>query len=149
VATCPGQVAVAGNGTRCSAFCPCTPSVHPPLPHLRRSSWGPLVLVGTHRTLGVHMFLALAPVGVGSGLVFTELFYRGATHLIRLGSDDVTRPPPEDVTLLKVVDEADGLYGYSRAVGLPEAEWGAVTPASPGTVRPAPRLARPPCVAAP
>ncbi len=35
------------------------------------SSWGPMVITGKYK--GVDMFLALAPVGVGSGLVYTEL----------------------------------------------------------------------------
>ena len=66
-------------------------------------------------------------------------FYQGATHLIRLGSDDVTKPPPGDTELLKIVDEADGLcvtcahWEYSVGVGHPQSPSHLPPPAAPRT----------------
>ena len=57
------------------------------------SSWGTFVIIGNYQ--GKELFLALAPIGTGSGLVFTELYDQGANSIIRFGSDDLPSPKPE------------------------------------------------------
>ena len=93
------------------------------------SSWGPKVVVGTY--CGDPIFLALAPVGSGAGLVFTELYSAGAEWIIRYGSEDKADPIPSEYRLVKVVDEADNLYGFSLASGVPYSECGHSLFASP------------------
>lgn len=92
------------------------------------SSWGPFVIIGRYQEQDI--FLALAPVGAGSGLAFTELYYQGANAIIRYGSDDVPNPSPEEAELFKIIDEADNLYGYSRAIGISMSDCGGIIPAS-------------------
>lgn len=92
-------------------------------------SWGPVVYVGDYE--GQQIFIASAPVGTGSGLVFTELFVQGAKYVLRYGSDDVKAPPESDAYLVKIVDEADNLYGFCLQSGVDPKEWGQVVPASP------------------
>ena len=92
------------------------------------SSWGPFVIMGRYQNK--EIFLALAPVGAGSGLAFTELYHQGATAIIRYGSDDVPSPSPEEAQLFKIIDEADNLYGYSKAIGISASNCGGSIPAS-------------------
>jgi len=81
-------------------------------------SWGAKVWTGTYRHAGGDrrqrqpLFVALAPVGSGSGLVFTELFAAGAHFLVRYGSDDVQNPAPDEYRhCVKIIDETDHLHG--------------------------------------
>jgi uridine phosphorylase len=97
-----------------------------------QSSWGTMVIIGNYQ--GKEIFLALAPVGSGSGLVFTELYAQGASAIIRFGSDDVPNPSPTEAKLFKIIDEADNLYGYSKAIGVDSSQWGKSIPASPTLV---------------
>jgi uridine phosphorylase len=92
------------------------------------SSWGIIVVFGEYK--GIELFLALAPVGSGSGVVYTELYYRGAECIVRIGSDDVLQPEQRETRLLKIVNRADGLYGYAKAIGFTDAEMGAEIQAS-------------------
>ena len=64
------------------------------------------------------MFIASAPVGSGSGLMFKELYAAGAQYIIRYGSDDVKNPAPNEKNIIKIIDETDHLYGFSLASGL-------------------------------
>jgi len=57
-------------------------------------SWGAQVWIGNYQDAEERLFVALAPVGSGSGLVFTELYSAGAEFLVRYGSDDVKNPEP-------------------------------------------------------
>lgn len=80
----------------------------------------------------MKLFVALAPVGSGSGLVFTELFSAGAKFLVRYGSDDVKNPEPyEFQNCVKIIDETDNLHGYCQASGVDPSEWGKSVFASP------------------
>lgn len=92
------------------------------------SSWGPFIIIGKYEKQDI--FLALAPVGTGSGLVFTELYYRGANAIIRFGSDDIPNPTSEEEQLFKIIDEADNLFGYSQAIGVEPNKIGKSIPAS-------------------
>jgi uridine phosphorylase len=92
------------------------------------SSWGSFVVVGEYN--GRKMFVGCAPVGAGSGLVFTELCVQGAKYIVRYGSDDVKSPPKSDNFLVKIVDEADGLYGFNHQSGVDPQEWGKSVAAS-------------------
>lgn len=92
------------------------------------SSWGPFVIIGQYQKQ--DLFLALAPVGTGCGLVFTELYYRGANAIIRFGSDDIPNPSSEEAQLFKIIDEADNLFGYSKAIGVEPEKIGKSIPAS-------------------
>jgi uridine phosphorylase len=87
-----------------------------------KCSWGPFVVIGEYKNEKV--FVACASVGTGSGLVFTELFVAGAKYIIRYGSDDVKMPPESDAYLVKIVDEADNLYGFNLQSGVAPEEWG-------------------------
>ncbi len=40
-----------------------------------KSSWGTFVIIGESESIGSEIFIALAPIGSGAGLVFTELYY--------------------------------------------------------------------------
>lgn len=80
-------------------------------------SWGTKVYIGEYQ--GQPMFIAAAPVGSGSGLVFSELYAAGASYIIRYGSDDIKSPSKEEAKLIKIVDEADNLYGFELASGIP------------------------------
>jgi uridine phosphorylase len=84
--------------------------------------WGPKIYIGDFK--GQTVFIASAPVGSGSGLMFTELYSAGAEYIVRYGSDDVKSPSDSEQDLIKVVDETDNLYGFNLASGVPEAEWG-------------------------
>ncbi|MCE5293937.1 MAG: hypothetical protein LLF94_04930 [Chlamydiales bacterium] len=84
---------------------------------------------------GQKIFIASAHVGTGSGLVFTELFVQGAKYVLRYGSDDVKAPPESDAYLVKIVDEADNLYGFNLQSGVDPAEWGQVVPASTNMIQ--------------
>lgn len=95
---------------------------------MHRCAWGPFVVIGTYN--GERVFVACAPVGTGSGLVFTELFVNGAKYIVRYGSDDVKKPPESDAYLVKIIDEADNLYGYNIQSGVAQEEWGKAVPAS-------------------
>jgi uridine phosphorylase len=92
------------------------------------SSWGPFVIIGKYQQK--EIFLALAPVGTGCGLIFTELYYRGANAIIRFGSDDIPNPSSEESQLFKIIDEADNLFGYSKAMGIEPEKIGKPIPAS-------------------
>eukprot|EP00980_Cylindrotheca_fusiformis_P022200 scaffold9079_cov120-Cylindrotheca_fusiformis.AAC.15 len=95
-------------------------------------SWGAQVWIGNYRDSKEKVFVALAPVGSGSGLVFTELFSAGAKFLVRYGSDDVKNPEPyEYKNCVKIIDETDNLYGYCQASGVDPSEWGKSVFASP------------------
>jgi len=78
--------------------------------------WGPKIYIGFYKNSKV--FMASAPVGSGSGLMFTELYAAGAHYIVRYGSDDVKSPPQEDKNLIKIIDETDNLFGYELASGL-------------------------------
>mmetsp|Transcript_25832 Transcript_25832/g.29546 ORF Transcript_25832/g.29546 Transcript_25832/m.29546 type:complete len:280 (+) Transcript_25832:47-886(+) len=97
-------------------------------------SWGSRVWIGTYKQDEVKqlLFVALAPVGSGSGLVFTELYSAGCKFLVRYGSDDVKNPEPyEYQNCVKIIDETDNLHGYCQASGVPEKEWGKSVMCSP------------------
>lgn len=101
-------------------------------------SWGAQVWIGNYKFAKdedrklAKVFVALAPVGSGSGLVFTELFSAGAKFLVRYGSDDVKNPEPyEYQNCVKIIDETDNLYGYCQASGVDPSEWGQSVFASP------------------
>lgn len=94
------------------------------------SSWGTFVIVGKSKLIESEIFIALAPIGSGSGLVFTELYYQGANFIVRYGSDDVPKPTEAEKKLIKIIDEADNLYGYSKAIGVAPSLWGKSIPAS-------------------
>ena len=98
-------------------------------------SWGAQVWVGCYNkedSSQEEIFVALAPVGSGSGLVFTELYSAGAQFLVRYGSDDVKNPQPyEYQNCVKIIDETDNLYGYCQASGVDPSEWGKSVMASP------------------
>lgn len=89
----------------------------------------PFVVTGTYKN--EKIFVACAPVGTGSGLLFTELFIAGAKYIIRYGSDDVKAPPQSDAYLVKIIDEADNLYGFNIQSGVDKSEWGKPIAASP------------------
>lgn len=74
--------------------------------------------------------MGCASVGTGSGLLFTELFVAGAKYIIRYGSDDIKAPPESDAYLVKIIDEADNLYGFNLQSGVGAEEWGKAVPAS-------------------
>lgn len=84
--------------------------------------WGPKIYIGKYK--GQEFFIACAPVGSGSGLVFTELYSAGAEYIVRYGSDDLKNPADYEKDMIKVIDETDNLYGYDIASGVPEEEWG-------------------------
>jgi uridine phosphorylase len=84
--------------------------------------WGPKIYIGDYKDQS--FFIASAPVGSGSGLMFTELYSAGAEYIIRYGSDDLKNPSDQEAFLIKVIDETDNLYGYNIASGVPEEEWG-------------------------
>ncbi len=86
------------------------------------ASWGPFVVIGEYK--GEKIFVAKASVGTGSGLLFTELFVNGAEYIIRYGSDDVKLPPESDAFLVKIVDEADNLYGFELQSGIDATDCG-------------------------
>ncbi|MDJ0634728.1 MAG: hypothetical protein QNJ34_16180 [Xenococcaceae cyanobacterium MO_188.B29] len=94
------------------------------------SSWGTFVVIGESELIDSEIFIALAPIGSGSGLVFTELYYQGANFIVRYGSDDVPQPTEAEKKLVKIIDEADNLYGYSKAIGIASSLWGKSIPAS-------------------
>lgn len=98
-------------------------------PEMHKCAWGPFVVTGKHR--GQPIFVACASVGTGSGLLFTELFVAGAKYVIRYGSDDVKAPPSSDAYLVKIVDEADNLYGFNLQSGVDPLEFGQSVEASP------------------
>ena len=95
---------------------------------MHKCAWGPFVVIGTYK--GERIFIGCASVGTGSGLLFTELFVAGAKYIIRYGSDDVKAPPDSDAYLVKIVDEADNLYGFNIQSGVDPIEFGASVNAS-------------------
>ncbi len=99
---------------------------------VKRCAWGPFVVIGEYQ--GEKMFVACASVGTGSGLLFTELYVAGAKYIIRYGSDDVKAPPASDAYLVKIIDEADNLYGFNMQSGVAPEEWGKPVSASPQIV---------------
>jgi uridine phosphorylase len=100
---------------------------------MHKCSWDPFVVIGDYK--GEKIFIACASVGTGSGLLFTELFVAGAKYIVRYGSDDVKMPPESDAYLVKIVDEADNLYGFNLQSGVPPEEWGQSVKASPEIVK--------------
>lgn len=84
--------------------------------------WGPKIYIGEFK--GERFFIASAPVGSGSGLMFTELYSAGAEYIIRYGSDDVKDVADYENDLVKIIDETDNLYGYNIASGVEQEEWG-------------------------
>ena len=99
---------------------------------MHKSAWGPFVATGDYK--GRKVFVGCAPVGSGAGLVYTELFVAGAKYIIRYGSDDVKSPPASDAYLVKIVDEADNLFGFNIQSGVDPKEWGQSVEASPQIV---------------
>lgn len=93
------------------------------------SKWGPKIYIGNYK--GQELFIASVPVGSGSGLMFTELYAAGAEYIIRYGSDDLKNTTEKEEELVKVINETDNLYGYEKASGVPEEEWGKSIFASP------------------
>lgn len=89
---------------------------------LHQCAWGPFVIIGNYQ--GERIFVACASVGTGAGLLFTELYVAGAKYIIRYGSDDVKSPPKTDAFLVKIIDEADNLYGFNIQSGVDPQEWG-------------------------
>lgn len=81
-----------------------------------KNSWGSTVIIGEYK--GTPMFVACAPVGTGAGLLFTELYVAGAQYILRLGSDDARNLPESEYHLVKIVDEADNLYGFEMQSGM-------------------------------
>lgn len=96
---------------------------------MHKCAWGPFVAIGEHK--GERIFVGCASVGTGSGLLFTELFVAGAKYIVRYGSDDVKAPPSSDAYLVKIVDEADNLYGFNLQSGVDPSEFGQSIGASP------------------
>lgn len=96
---------------------------------MHKSAWGTFVVIGEYK--GEKIFVGCASVGTGSGLLFTELFIAGAKYIIRYGSDDIKMPPESDTYLVKIVDEADNLYGFNLQSGVDSEEWGKSIVASP------------------
>lgn len=88
---------------------------------MHKCAWGPFVAIGEYK--GEKIFVGCASVGTGSGLLFTELYVAGAKYIIRYGSDDVKAPPHSDAYLVKIVDEADNLYGFNIQSGVDPIEW--------------------------
>ena len=84
--------------------------------------WGPKVYIGSYKSKPV--FIASAPVGSGSGLMFSELYAAGAKYIIRYGSDDVKNPHESEKDLIKIIDETDNLYGFNIQSGVDSTEWG-------------------------
>ena len=78
--------------------------------------WGPKIYIGTYQN--ESFFIASAPVGSGSGLMFTELYSAGAEFIVRYGSDDVKDPKPNEQDMVKIISEADNLYGYEMGSGI-------------------------------
>jgi hypothetical protein len=95
--------------------------------------WGPKIYIGEY--MSTPFFIASAPVGSGSGLMFTELYAAGAEYIVRYGSDDVKSPSQYEHEIIKIIDEADNLYGFNIASGVPEEEWGTSVAASPLLVK--------------
>lgn len=95
---------------------------------MHKCAWGPFIVIGDYK--GEKVFVGCASVGTGSGLLFTELFVAGAKYIIRYGSDDVKMPPNSDAYLVKIVDEADNLYGFNLQSGVDPKEWGESVSAS-------------------
>ena len=91
-------------------------------PKMITSSWGPFVITGTYRDKEV--FIALAPIGSGSGLLFTELYAAGARYILRYGSEDAIQACDAETTLIKIIDEADNLYGFEMQNGIDPSSWG-------------------------
>lgn len=100
---------------------------------LHKCAWGPFIVIGEYK--GEKIFIACAPVGAGSGLLFTELYVAGAKYVIRYGSDDVKAPPNSDAYLVKIIDEADNLYGFNIQSGVDPQEWGKPIQASPRVIQ--------------
>ena len=98
-----------------------------------KTSWGTNVFIGTYKNTPV--FIVNAPVGSGSGLVFTELYAAGALYIVRFGSDDVKNPKKEDYYAVKLIDETDNLYGFNEASGVDPSEHGKSVFASPELVK--------------
>ena len=95
---------------------------------LHKTSWGTNVYIGTYKNR--PMFIVNAPVGSGSGLVFTELYAAGAVYIVRFGSDDVKSPQHYEFDIVKLVNESDNLVGYSHASGVAPEKWAEAIPAS-------------------
>lgn len=94
-----------------------------------KTSWGTNLFIGTYK--GEPFFIVNAPVGSGSGLVFTELFSAGAEYVVRFGSDDVKSPKKYEYQMIKIIDETDNLFGFNKASGVDPKEWGKSVFASP------------------
>ena len=91
--------------------------------------WGYDIYIGDYRNTKV--FIASAPVGSGSGLMFTELYAAGAKYIVRFGSDDEKLPTQVDTNLIKIITETDNLYGFNQASGIDPEEWGTPVSSSP------------------
>lgn len=100
---------------------------------MHKCAWGPFITIGEYK--GEKIFIGCASVGTGSGLLFTELFVAGAKYIIRYGSDDVKHPPESDAYLVKIVDEADNLYGFNLQSGVDPVEFGQSVQASPQIIQ--------------
>ena len=100
-----------------------------------RSSWGSQIWIGKlkeHEYEEQEIFVAIAPVGSGSGCLFSELYAAGAEYFVRCGSDDAKNPELYEYNCVKVVDETDNLYGfYNQASGVRQSEWGQSVFSSP------------------
>lgn len=84
--------------------------------------WGPKVFIGSFQN--ESFFIASAPVGSGSGLMFAELYSAGAEFIVRYGSDDVKDPLPDEHDMVKIISEADNLYGFEMGSGMDSQECG-------------------------
>lgn len=54
---------------------------------------------------------------------------------MRRDPEDNEMPPESDAYLVKIVDEADNLYGFNLQSGVPPEEWGQSVKASPEIVK--------------
>ena len=60
-----------------------------------RSSWGSQIWIGKlkeHEYGEEEVFVVFAPVGSGSGCLFSELYTAGAEYFVRCRSDDAKNP---------------------------------------------------------
>lgn len=94
-----------------------------------QTSWGTNVFIGTYKNQ--PFFIVNAPVGAGSGLVFTELYAAGAQFIVRFGSDDKRNPEAYETKIVKIIDEADNLFGFNEGSGVAPQYWGKSVFASP------------------
>ncbi|NCF70894.1 MAG: hypothetical protein GWP59_04245 [Chlamydiales bacterium] len=98
-----------------------------------QTAWGPSVFIGKYN--GEEVFVAQAPVGSGSGLMFSELYSAGAEDIVRYGSDDHPFPKAEEFQMVKIIDETDNLIGFELASGIDSESCGKSISAAPSLVK--------------